>query len=162
MFAYCRPVNRCSVAGCRVRAGREGRGRISAREPSRLYRDATFPSFSGTRVVIREIKRGEGGMVTISFQLRNETDMPRRALDFFETSVLNHVVHLIDLANKKKYRVVEDSSGACLCSPFQGEVSKDRPLNLWAKLPAPPESVEKVMVVVRGFEPIESVPITAR
>jgi hypothetical protein len=44
----------------------------------------------------------------------------------------------------------------------QGNVSNDSPVNLWAKFPAPPESVQKVTVVVGGFEPVESAPITAR
>jgi hypothetical protein len=117
---------------------------------------------AGTKVLIREIKRDEGGTVTVRFQLINETDTPHHSSQFTKTTALNQAIHLIDESNKRKYLVVEDSSGRCVCAPLREEVRKDRPINLWVKFPAPPESVRKVSVIVSGFEPIESVPITAR
>jgi hypothetical protein len=68
-------------------------------------------------------------------------------------------VNLLDAANKKKYLVVTDASKKCVCSELKEEVAKGARLNLWAKFPAPPESVQKITVVIPGFEPIESVPI---
>jgi hypothetical protein len=70
-------------------------------------------------------------------------------------------VHLIDAGNKKKYLVVKDSSGKCVCSEMKA-VPKAGRLNAWAKFPAPPDNVQKITVVVPSFEPVESVPITTR
>jgi hypothetical protein len=118
---------------------------------------------AGTKVAVREIKRDEGGTVTLRFQLINETDKALRANDVFKEFVLNNVVHLIDAAHKKKYLVVKDTSGNCVCAASgRQQITKNGPLNLWAKFGAPPETVQKVTVVVTGFEPVESVPITAR
>jgi hypothetical protein len=91
----------------------------------------------------------------------NEKEKPEGIYQLLGGYLPDHV-HLIDAANKKKYLVVKDSSGKCECTQIKGNVSNDSPVNLWAKFPAPPESVQKVTVVVGGFEPIESVPITAR
>jgi hypothetical protein len=54
------------------------------------------------------------------------------------------------------------TSGKCECTEIRGNVTKDGPVNLWAKFPAPPATVQKITVVVSGFEPIESVPLTER
>jgi hypothetical protein len=57
---------------------------------------------------------------------------------------------------------VKDASGKCLCTGIKGNIAKGQPVNLWAKFPAPPTTVQKVAVVVSGFEPVEGVPITDR
>jgi hypothetical protein len=116
---------------------------------------------AGTKIVVRGLKRDEGGTVTLRFQMVNDGDEPQPIYQMIGNSLDGHA-HLIDAANKKKYLVVKDTSGKCECSPIRGDVSKGSPVNLWVKFPAPPESVQKVTVVVDGFEPIESVPLTAR
>ncbi len=116
---------------------------------------------SGTKIVVRGLNRDDGGTITLRFQMINEKEKPEAVYQLLNGLLDDHV-HLIDAANKKKYLVVKDSSGKCECSEIKGNVSKDSPVNLWAKFPAPPESVQKVTVVVNGFEPVESVPITAR
>jgi hypothetical protein len=70
-------------------------------------------------------------------------------------------VHLIDAANKKKYLVVRDTQKKCVCSQVRS-LKKGDSSNAWAKFPAPPETVQKLTVVVPGFEPIEGVPVTSR
>ena len=116
---------------------------------------------SGFKIVVRDIKRDEGGTVTLRFQMSNDNEAPEGIYQILD-GYLPDKVHLIDAANKKKYLTVKDASGKCLCTEIKGEVGKDKPVNLWAKFPAPPTTVQKVTVVVSGFEPIESVPITDR
>lgn len=120
----------------------------------------------GARIDIKDLKRDEGGTVTLRFQLNNESG------EVFGECALRdpgagcaevNGVHLIDAANKKKYLVVRDANKACVCStfPYPG-LAKGQRANLWAKFPAPPDGVQKVTVIVPGFEPIEGVPIAAR
>jgi hypothetical protein len=116
---------------------------------------------AGYKIIVRDIKRDEGGTVTLRFRMVNETDKPEGIYQILG-GYLDDRVHLIDAANKKKHLVVKDSAGKCECTQIKGNVGKDSPVNLWAKFPAPPESVQKVTVVVSGFEPVESVPITGR
>jgi hypothetical protein len=115
----------------------------------------------GTKIVIRGLTRDDGGTVTLRFRLVNDGDTPQPIYQLIGNSLDGHA-HLIDAANKKKYLVVKDTSGNCECSRFEGDVTKGSPVNLWVKFPAPPASVQKITVVVDGFEPIESVPLTAR
>lgn len=115
----------------------------------------------GTKIVVKDVKRDDGGTVTLRFQMSSDNE---DAIAIYQLvgGYLDEKVHLIDAANKKKYLIVEDSSGKCLCTEIKGDIAKDKPVNLWAKFPAPPATVQKITVVVSGFEPIESVPITDR
>ena len=116
---------------------------------------------AGHKIIVRDLKRDDGGTVTLRFRIANENEKPEAIYQLLG-GYLDDRVHLIDAANKKKYLVVKDSSGKCECTAIKGSVGKDSPVNLWAKFPAPPESVQKITVVVSGFEPIESVRITGR
>jgi len=116
---------------------------------------------SGTRIVIKDVKRDEGGTVTLRFQMMTDNETPEGLYQILG-GYLPDRVHLIDAANKKKYLTVKDASGKCLCTDIKGGVAKDKSVNLWAKFPAPPSTVQKISVVVSGFEPVESVPITDR
>lgn len=116
---------------------------------------------SGTKIVVKDVKRDEGGTVTLRFQMSSDNEPPEGIYSVLG-GYLDDRVHLIDAANKKKYLAVKDASGKCLCTEIKGNVEKDKPVNLWAKFPSPPTTVQKITVVVSGFEPIESVPITDR
>ena len=116
---------------------------------------------AGTRILIKDVKRDEGGTVTLRFQMTSDHETPEGIYQILG-GYLPDRVHLIDAANKKKYLTVKDASGKCLCTDIKGNVAKDKPVNLWAKFPAPPTTVQKVSVVVSGFEPVEAVPITDR
>ena len=116
---------------------------------------------AGHKIIVRDLKRDDGGTVTLRFRMVNDNEKPETVYQLLG-DYLDNRVHLIDAANKKKYLVVKDSSGKCECTAIKGNVTKDSPVNLWAKFPAPPESVQKITVVVSGFEPVESVPITGR
>ena len=116
---------------------------------------------AGTKIVVRGLKRDDGGTVTLRFQVVNDGDTSQPMYQLIGNSLDGHA-HLIDAANRKKYLVVKDSAGKCECSPIRGNVDKGSPVNLWVKFPAPPDSVQKVTVVVDGFEPVKSVPLTPR
>jgi hypothetical protein len=120
---------------------------------------------AGTKIIVRDIRRNEGGTVTVRLQLVNETDEPKVVYKLLGRGS-HDWVHLIDVANKKRYLVVTDRSGnKCECTDGAAHhrtFSKDSPMNLWAKFPAPPAEVRELTVVVKSFEPIESVPITER
>jgi hypothetical protein len=114
-----------------------------------------------TKIVITDIKRDDGGTVTLRFQMISTSEKGDGIYQLMG-GYLPDRVHLVDAANKKKYLTVKDAAGHCLCTEIKGNVAKDKPVNLWAKFPAPPDSVQKVTVIVSGFEPVEAVPITAR
>lgn len=69
-------------------------------------------------------------------------------------------IHLIDSTNKKKYFVVRDSDGACLCSRAIANIPPSSQSMVWAKFPAPPDDVQKVTIEIPHFAPLEDVPIS--
>jgi hypothetical protein len=117
----------------------------------------------GLKIEIRELKRDDGGMVTLRFQISNDGDGDFSACSLRESGSdpCNSLtgVHLIDAANKKKYLVVRDSTKKCVCANMDS-IRRGGKANLWAKFPAPPDTVQKMTVVVPQFEPIENVPIS--
>jgi hypothetical protein len=125
---------------------------------------------AGLKIEIRELKRDDSGMVTLRFKLINGRDKELPLQQFAEFIgdwgagwVDVSAVHLIDGANRKKYLVVRDSAKKCVCARVSfNNLSAGGTLNLWAKFPAPPESVQKVSVMFPNFEPVDNVPIAPR
>jgi hypothetical protein len=114
----------------------------------------------GSKIVVTSVKRDAGGTVTLRFQLVNDGEQKIKTYGVLgEYFALDHV-SLVDTANKKKYLVVKDSSGQCVCSELKDDVVQGTRFNLWAKFPAPPAEVQKITVVVPAFEPVDA-PITA-
>lgn len=68
-------------------------------------------------------------------------------------------VHLLDMSGKKKYFVVTDSEGHCVCSEVSG-IDPLAQLPVWAKFPPVPDDVQKITVQVPHFPPLEDVPIS--
>ena len=124
--------------------------------------DAQTP---GIRAEVRELKRSSSGILTLKFAIVNDMDQKYGAdkCDFRETGNEEcgpiSGVYLVDTANKKKYPVVRDAEGKCVCAEIQGIPPKSG-LNLWAKFPAPPEDVKAVTVVIPNFMAMDDVPIS--
>lgn len=119
----------------------------------------------GVTLTVTELRRGSGGTATLKFTIVNgSTDDfgfgyslgdPAMTVDFSSVGG----VHLIDPVNKKKYFVVRDSDGRCVCSRDLGKVGAGGKMNLWAKFPAPADA-QRVTVVVPHFMPMDDVPIS--
>jgi len=133
-------------------------------QQSALVGDGMKP---GQRIEIRDLKRDDGGTVTLRFQFINDSEKDViDACSYRDASAdgcgIVGGVHLIDAANKKKYLVVRDAQKNCVCATGLTNLVKGDRANAWAKFQAPPDAVQKVTVVVPGFEPVEAVPITSR
>ena len=125
--------------------------------------DGTVP---GQQVQIVELKRDDAGLVTLKFVIVNGGDGDIRFSDreFGDSTKSDHNsvggVHLIDAKNRKQYLVVRSADGNCVCSRGLKTLKTGASANVWAKFPAPPDSVERISVVVPSFMPVESVPIS--
>lgn len=117
------------------------------------------------RLEVRDLKRGDGGVVTLRLRLVNgsgetfDASCGLRDPEFNDSCGEFTGAYLLDAPNKKKYTVVRDSEKKCVCSGIAA-VDPGKRTNIWATYPAPPADVAKVTVVVPLFEPIEGVPIT--
>ena len=102
---------------------------------------ATDGETGGTHIDVTEFKRSSGNTVSLKFVLSNngseKFDMWGYKLGDRESkSDYKGVggIHLVDPVNKKKYFVVRDSEGKCVCSNEVADVQPGSRVNLWAKL----------------------------
>jgi hypothetical protein len=119
----------------------------------------------GIRVEVLELKRTSGNTVNLKFAMINDSDKDMAiSYDYGEgkTGDFGSVAgaHLIDAEGQKKYFVVRDTEGACLCSRGLSDIKPKTRSNLWAKFPAPPDEVQKITVVIPHFTPMDDVPIS--
>ena len=119
----------------------------------------------GSRIEVQELKRVSGGTVMLRFTLVNDGDQTFNVgydLGAGSTTDISTVagVHLIEPVGKKKYLVVRDTNNDCDCSRGVKDVAAKSRTNLWARFPAPPESVEKIVVVIPKFSPMDDVAIS--
>ena len=115
------------------------------------------------RIEVRDLKRGDGDTVTLRLRLINESGAQFDAsCDMRESGNEScgafSGAYLLDAANKKKYLVVRDTEGKCVCSGVDN-LEDGKKMNIWATYPAPPAEVTEMTVIVPLFEPIEGVPI---
>src|SRR5260370_3840905 len=106
---------------------------------------ATQGEFPGITVAVQELKRGTN-TVTLKLVMTNQSSQSFAAYFYFHEAQGGSVdgIHLIDPVAKKKYFVVKDSDGACLCSrSIQGIVPGAQSV-FWAKFPAPADDVQKL------------------
>ena len=116
------------------------------------------------RIEVRDLKRGAGDTVTLRLRLVNESGEQFDASCAMREPGGNDNcgtfsgAYLLDAANKKKYLVVRDTEGKCVCSGVE-DLADGKKMNIWATYPAPPADTAEVTVVAPLFEPIEGVPI---
>jgi hypothetical protein len=135
--------------------GAHARG-AHAQEPVKVA-DGNEP---GVRMEILSLKRGEGGMVTLRVAFVNDSGgQVQNSVLPGKGNVENFA--LLDYGNRRKYLVVRDSGGGCLCTslnPFKA--SEPGRVVLWAKFAAPPESVDHVTLLMPDAEPLDGVPLS--
>lgn len=134
---------------------------LMAPQPATAQELSSEGQLVGSKIAIRELKRDAEATMTLRFQLINEGDQRIKTYGVLGELFTLDKVTLVDTANKKKYLVVKDSEGVCVCSELKDDAEPGTQFNLWAKFPAPPDTVQKITVIVPGFEPIEAVPIAA-
>src|ERR1700692_1540100 len=71
---------------------------------------------AGTRIDVQQLKRVSGDALMLKFTVHNDSDTQLGSNTFYENKGnTDDGVYLVDLAGKKKYSVVVDASGNCLC-----------------------------------------------
>jgi hypothetical protein len=60
---------------------------------------------------------------------------------------------LVDQVGKKKYLVLRDTEGRCLCTRFSGGLRQGQTTDWFAQFPAPPEGTTKVEFQVGAMPP---------
>jgi hypothetical protein len=115
----------------------------------------------GLSIQVQELKLVSGAL-TLKFTIKNDSDKPTdlNAMMYGVEGATVDGIYLIDVPGKKKYLVVRDSENHCLCSRGIANLGPNASLSFWAKFPVPPDSVQKIGIVVPHFIPMDDVPIS--
>ncbi|MEV0437875.1 hypothetical protein AB0I84_21415 [Streptomyces spectabilis] len=114
----------------------------------------------GVTLVINSAERDDGGFVTVSGRVTNASDGlwtggewrgDEQELRKNGGSIAG--ASLVDSKGKKKYLVLRDTSGRCLCTKFEGGIESGQTVDWFAQFPAPPEETSKVSFQVGTMPP---------
>ncbi|MEU3964309.1 hypothetical protein AB0F42_31710 [Streptomyces buecherae] len=136
--------------------GGSGQEQVSDVEPIAELRGET-----GMVLSLTEAKRDSGGFVTVSGQVENTGDRIYTRANKWrgdETDVIKHGsstagATLIDPGGKKRYYVLRDTDGRCLCTMGLGTVKAGATVPVFMQFPAPPEEVDEVQFQMPTFPP---------
>jgi hypothetical protein len=122
-------------------------------------------STPGSKIEVVDLKRDGAGGVTLTLTITNTTtkDLDLACdlrADGNESCKQVAGIYLIDGVNKKRYLVMRDTTGKCLCTDTLTKISPMGSVTIWAKFPAPPTTVTTVSAIVPTFLPLDAVPLT--
>jgi len=117
----------------------------------------------GTQVQVKSLKRVGGDSLMLELVIINSSDTAYDPNNLQSSKYRSaDGIYLVDMTGKKKYEVVRDTDGSCLCSKDLESIAGKTSLNVWAKFPAPPDGVQKIGIVVPHFMPMDDVPISSQ
>lgn len=111
-------------------------------------------------LTINSAVRSEGGFLTVSGKVRNdgkslavvpgwqsdETELAENGLSMAGAKIT-------DQKSKKRYLILRDTEGRCLCTRFQGGFPQGEAKEWFAQFPAPPATTTKVTFEVADLPP---------
>ncbi|UXY21668.1 hypothetical protein N8I84_25440 [Streptomyces cynarae] len=115
---------------------------------------------NGLTLTVTSAKRDNGGFVTVEGTVTNNTGSPwvggtwrgdEQELAKNGGSIAG--ASLIDQKGKKRYLILRDTSGRCLCTQFSGGVKNGETVQWFAQFPAPPQGTDKVDFQVGSMPP---------
>ncbi|MEW2394567.1 hypothetical protein [Streptomyces sp. NPDC046862] len=114
----------------------------------------------GLTLKVTSAAREEGGFVTVEGTVTNGTGEPWVGAEWRgdESELVKNGgsiagASLIDQSGKKKYLILRDTSGRCLCTQFTGGLDAGATTDWFAQFPAPPDGTNKVDFQVGSMPP---------
>ncbi|ULR53126.1 hypothetical protein [Streptomyces deccanensis] len=114
----------------------------------------------GLTLKVTSAARDGGGFVTVEGTVTNGTGKPWVGADWRgdESELVKNGgsiagASLVDQTGKKKYLVLRDTEGRCLCTRFTGGVGTGATTDWFAQFPAPPEGTTSVDFQVGSMPP---------
>lgn len=107
---------------------------------SALRSDGGFLTVKGT------VTNGTSGIWVGSEWASDETELKKNGGSLAGASI-------VDQAKKKRYLILRDTEGRCLCTKFEGGVNSGATTDWFAQFPAPPTSTTKVDFEVPSMPP---------
>ncbi|MET9659417.1 hypothetical protein [Streptomyces sp. NPDC006510] len=103
-------------------------------------------------LVVNQVKRDSGGFVTVQGELKNQGDVAVNPSvwagneNAIVTNNLNSVggATLVDKVGKKRYYILRDTDGRCLCTTGMSAVQPGKSVPVFMQFPAPPSTTTEV------------------
>lgn len=115
---------------------------------------------NGLTLTVTSAQRDDGGFVTVEGTVVNNTGeawVPANWLGDEKELAKNGAsiagANLVDQSGRKRYLVLRDTSGRCLCTKFTGGVDEGATAQWFAQFPAPPEGTTSVDFQVGSMPP---------
>ncbi|AJE42277.1 hypothetical protein [Streptomyces nodosus] len=139
---------------------RSGSGQKESEAPQQDTVLAEVKGQNGLTLAVTSAKRDSGGFMTVEGSVTNNTGTLWVAADWRgdERELAKNGgsiagASLIDQKGKKKYLILRDTSGRCLCTQFTGGVPDGGTAQWFAQFPAPPQDTTTVDFQVGGMPP---------
>ncbi|MGB8943923.1 MAG: hypothetical protein WCD21_27395 [Streptomyces sp.] len=143
--------------------GKEDSGDEQDKEPQQPAEDTTLAEVKGEgglTLKVTSAKRDEGGFLTVEGTVTNGGSKPWVAASWRgdEKELTKNGgsiagASLVDTEGKKKYLILRDTEGRCLCTRFTGGVLSGQSVDWFAQFPAPPAETNKVAFQVGAMPP---------
>ncbi|MFI9648664.1 hypothetical protein ACIHAA_20470 [Streptomyces sp. NPDC052040] len=141
-----------------ARSGASGQKQSQAPQTDSVL--AEVKGENGLTLTVTSAKRDGGGFVTVEGTVTNNTGTLWVAADWRgdEQELARNGgsiagASLIDQKGKKKYLILRDTSGRCLCTQFTGGVRDGATAQWFAQFPAPPDGTDTVDFQVGAMPP---------
>ncbi|MFC0846435.1 hypothetical protein ACFH04_22355 [Streptomyces noboritoensis] len=112
---------------------------------------ATVRGGDGIEIVINSAKRDAGGFVTVEGVVANNSSQGFTApgwqgseQELRDNGASMAGASLVDKTGKKRYLILRDTDGRCLCTRFPTGLTAGQKIPFYAQFPAPPASVTDV------------------
>ncbi|MBB1258159.1 hypothetical protein H3147_04870 [Streptomyces sp. OF8] len=114
---------------------------------------------NGIEIALHSAVRDSGGFVTVNGTLSNKGERTFRAAEWVsgETAIKSKSsiagATLVDPNGKKRYLVLRDTDGQCLCTTGLSDVKSGETRPVFAQFPAPPKDVKTIEFHVPSMSP---------
>ncbi|MEU6891826.1 hypothetical protein ABZ934_08480 [Streptomyces sp. NPDC046557] len=131
-------------------AGASPSGAAKSEAPPAAQILATVNGEAGMTLTVNSAVRDAGGFLTVSGQLKNTGGQPFASTAAWRGNELNGSgasvagVTLVDKAGKKRYYVLRDTDGRCLCTTGLTIIDPGQTVPFFAQFPAPPATTTEV------------------
>ncbi|MEB8340049.1 hypothetical protein [Streptomyces endophyticus] len=139
-------------------------GSDSKSKPSAPATDKTLAEVksNGITLAVTSATRDQGGFLNITGTVTNGTSALWLGTTWKsdETELRGNGgsvagASLVDQEGKKKYLVLRDTQGRCLCTKFEGGIDQGKSADWFAQFPAPPEGTKSVQLQVPTMPPAQ-------
>ncbi|MDI3419536.1 hypothetical protein [Streptomyces luteolus] len=142
--------------------GKDEGGDDRPQEPAEDAVLAEVTGEDGITLVVNSAVRDEGGFLTVNGTVKNgsggtwvPTGWRGEEKELVGNAASMAGAAIVDKTGKKRYLILRDTEGRCLCTQFQGGFKAGEEKTFYAQFPAPPDTSANVAFQVGDMPPAD-------